>query len=73
MESRSDRHEDALKVLSRVPRVEGLAEAGRHLAELLKAKSSIEYGGAELKPDEAARIAAHATRFVAFVEEKLPK
>ena len=70
--SSSSRHEDALALLSEVQPMKGLDEARRHLAQLLKMKSAIEYGSDALRLEEAEAIAKHARRFIEFVESRLP-
>ncbi len=69
----SERHLDALEVLSHVTDVKGLAEAKRHLARILREKNNVEYSGAAPKRKDAEALAVHARRFVDFVAKHLPE
>ena len=70
--SASDRHLDAIAMLSHVTGVPGLEEARLHLSKVLREKAEIEYSGKTPKPKEAERLVEHARRFIDFVSEHLP-
>jgi hypothetical protein len=67
----SDRHEDALAVLSRLP-IPGIDDAVGHLARLLREKGELEYGVRTPKPAEIAALLQHARRFFDFAGRHLP-
>jgi HEPN domain-containing protein len=69
--SASDRHQDAVEVFTHVQDVEGVAEAAKHLARLIREKSDIEYSGKPAKPKEAEALVERARRFIEFVERNL--
>jgi HEPN domain-containing protein len=52
---------------------EGASKSIRHLKAVLAKKNAIEYEQRRLTPKEAADVAEHARRFLAWAREKLPK
>jgi hypothetical protein len=67
--SRSQRHDDAVKLLKTCVRARGTDEAANHLHQLLRAKHNVEYEGRLFTQSEALALANHARKFVAWARE----
>jgi len=68
----SERHLDAVEFLRGMKGLQGLDEAGQHLAKLLHGKGDIEYSDRSFHREEAERLIRHARRFGEFVRKNLP-
>ena len=65
--SKSQRHEDAVKLLRDTSRAPGTEEAANHLHQLLRAKHNVEYEGRLFAQPESLPLAKHARQFLAWV------
>jgi predicted house-cleaning NTP pyrophosphatase (Maf/HAM1 superfamily) len=62
--SKSQKHEDAVKVLKQISSAPGTTEAAGHLHQLLRLKHNVEYEGRLFVQTDAVTLAKHARRFV---------
>ncbi|MBI5525482.1 MAG: hypothetical protein HY897_04040 [Deltaproteobacteria bacterium] len=72
LRSKSQRHEDAVRLLKSTVRAAGTDEAANHLHQLLRAKHNVEYEGRLFTQSETLALANHSRKFLAWARGLLP-
>ena len=67
---RGEDHRDVLQLLERIPDVRS-TDLKKQVSQVLSAKSSVEYGGEGLSPEQAGRLVTQAERVVKWVSDRL--
>ena len=63
VKSASQKHDDAVRLLTTLMKTEEARQNARHLSKLIHRKSIIEYTGERLRQVESAELCKHAQRF----------
>ncbi len=72
VKSASDKHDDAIRLLTTLFKNEQARKNSRNLSRLINEKSAVEYTGKLLGPGRALDLCKKARRFIAWVDSLLP-
>ncbi len=72
VKSTSEKHDDAIRLLTTLFKSEEAKRNSRHLSRLINAKSTVEYTGKLIKETSARESCKKARRFLSWVNSLLP-
>ncbi len=73
VKSSSQKHDDAIKLLTSLMKSSDARKNARHLRKLINEKSNVAYPGKLLSPGRSKELCKHAQRFIAWVNSLLPE
>ena len=73
VKSSSQKHDDAIKLLTSLMKSSVAQKNSRHLRKLINEKSNISYTGKLLTPGRSKELCKHAQRFISWVNSLLPE
>lgn len=73
IKSSSQKHDDAVKLLTSLMKSSDARKSSRHLRKLINEKSVISYTGKLLSPGRSKELCKHAQRFITWVNSLLPE
>jgi len=72
IKSSSQKHDDAVKLLTSLMKSSDAQKYSRHLRKLINEKSVVSYTGKLLSPGRSKELCKHAQRFITWVNSLLP-
>ena len=73
VKSSSQKHDDAIKLLTSLMKTPAAHKNSRHLRKLINEKSNISYTGKLLSPGRSKELCKHSQRFISWVNSLLPE
>ena len=73
VKSSSQKHDDAIKLLTSLMKSSDARKNARHLRKLINEKSTVAYTGKLLSPGRSKELCKHAQRFITWVNSLLPE
>jgi len=73
IKSNSQKHDDAVKLLTYLMKSSDAQKYSRHLRKLINEKSVVSYTGKLLSPGKSKELCTHAQRFITWVNSLLPE